>query len=77
MRAVRVHNYGDANVLTIEDAPRPAPGDGELRVRVFATSINPFDVALRSGYMAGMLNSMLPLIPGTDTSGGLSARKDP
>ncbi len=69
MRAVRIHNYGDANVLTIEDAPRPTPGEDELLIRIFATSINPFDVALRSGYMAAMINSTLPLILGTDISG--------
>jgi NADPH:quinone reductase-like Zn-dependent oxidoreductase len=69
MRAVRIHSYGDAGVLTIEDAPRPTPGEGEVLIRIFATSINPFDVALRSGYMAGMLNCTLPLIPGTDISG--------
>jgi NADPH:quinone reductase-like Zn-dependent oxidoreductase len=69
MRAIRIHNYGDPDVLMLENAPRPTAGEGEVLIRIFATSINPFDVALRSGYMVSMLNSTLPLIPGTDISG--------
>ena len=53
MKAVRIHFYGSTDVLAYEDAPRPVPGEGEILIRVHATSINPFDVALRSGYLVG------------------------
>ena len=73
MKAVRIHNYGDASVLKYEDAPRPVPGEGEILIRVHATSINPFDTALRSGYLVEHFDHTLPLIPGIDVSGVVEA----
>jgi NADPH:quinone reductase-like Zn-dependent oxidoreductase len=69
MKAVQVHSYGGTDVLSYEDAPRPAPSDGEVLIRVHATSVNPFDCAVRAGYMASYFNHTLPLILGTDVSG--------
>jgi NADPH:quinone reductase-like Zn-dependent oxidoreductase len=69
MKAVQIHAYGGINVLTYEDAPRPKPGDGEVLIRVFATTVNPFDCAVRAGYMSAYLNYTFPLILGTDASG--------
>ena len=69
MKAVRIHAYGGINVLTHEDAPRPKPGDGEVLIRVFATTVNPFDCAVRAGYMSAYFNYTFPLILGTDASG--------
>jgi len=69
MKAVRIHAYGGADVLAYEDAPRPTAGDGEVLVRVHATSVNPFDCAVRAGYMSAYLNYTLPVILGTDVSG--------
>ena len=69
MKAVRIHSYGGSDVLSYEDAPRPAPGEGEVLIRNYATSVNPFDCAVRAGYMASYFNHTLPLILGTDVSG--------
>jgi NADPH:quinone reductase-like Zn-dependent oxidoreductase len=69
MQAVRIHSYGTSDVLTYEEAPRPIPGEGEALLRVHATTINPFDIGVRSGYMADYFNFNLPLILGTDVSG--------
>jgi NADPH:quinone reductase-like Zn-dependent oxidoreductase len=69
MKAVRVHAYGGTDVLTYEDAPRPSVGEGEALIKVHATSVNPFDIAMRAGYMAAYFNLALPLILGTDVSG--------
>jgi NADPH:quinone reductase-like Zn-dependent oxidoreductase len=69
MHAVRIHAYGSPDILTFEDAPCPAPGEGEVLIRVHATSVNPFDCAVRAGYMSGYFNHTLPLILGTDVSG--------
>src|SRR5689334_15532243 len=69
MKAVRLHAYGGPDVLTYEEAPRPTAGEGEVLIRVHATTVNPFDCAVRAGYMSGYFNYTLPLILGTDVSG--------
>jgi NADPH:quinone reductase-like Zn-dependent oxidoreductase len=69
MKAVRIHGYGGYDVLCYEEAPRPKPGEDEVLIRVFASSVNPFDCAVRAGYMNSYFNYILPLIPGTDVSG--------
>lgn len=69
MKAVRIHAYGSSDVLTYEEAPRPVPKEGEMLIRVHATTVNPIDIAVRAGYMTGYLNHTLPLILGTDLSG--------
>lgn len=69
MKAIRIHQYGGVDVLTYEDAPRPTPGEGEVLIRVLFTSVNPFDCAVRAGYLASYFNHTLPLILGTDVAG--------
>jgi NADPH:quinone reductase-like Zn-dependent oxidoreductase len=69
MKAVRIHAYGDENVLSYEDAPVPTPGDGDVLIRVHATTVNPFDLAVRAGYMSSYFHYSLPVILGTDVSG--------
>lgn len=69
MRAVRFHQYGGPEVLTVEDAPEPHAGPGELRVRVRATSVNPVDWKIRAGYMAEMVPTAFPAVPGSDAAG--------
>lgn len=51
MKAVRIHGYGAAPVM--EDVALPAPGPGQVLVRVKAASLNPLDVKLHSGAMHG------------------------
>jgi len=70
MKAVHIHDYGGLDVLHYEeDAPRPTPGLGEVLIRVHATTVNPFDCAVRAGYMGQYFNYTFPLILGTDVSG--------
>jgi NADPH:quinone reductase-like Zn-dependent oxidoreductase len=49
MRAVVYCDYGGPDVLAIDDLERPAPGPGQVLVRVKAASVNP----LESHYMRG------------------------
>jgi NADPH:quinone reductase-like Zn-dependent oxidoreductase len=53
--------------LEIEDIPQPEPGPDQVLVRVHAASINPFDDALKAGYLSFMAST--PLTLGTDFSG--------
>ena len=69
MKAVHIHDYGGVDVLRYEDAPVPKPGAGEVLIHVKATTINPFDCAVRAGYMGQYFNYTFPLILGTDVAG--------
>ncbi len=70
MKAVILHNYGDASQLSFEtDEDLPEVGNGEVRVRLRATSINPIDWKLRSGAMKDIYPLDLPEILGIDLSG--------
>jgi NADPH:quinone reductase-like Zn-dependent oxidoreductase len=48
MRAVRYHESGDPDVLSVTDLERPEPGAGELLVEVRAASVNPVDAKFRA-----------------------------
>lgn len=73
MKAVRIHEYGGVEVLKFEDAPIPSPGPGEVLIQVNATTVNPFDLAARAGYLAPYFSYELPLILGTDVCGVVAA----
>lgn len=57
MRAVVVRSFGGPEVLEIADVPAPVPGEGQVRIRVAAATVNPVDLATRSGALteAGLL----------------------
>ena len=69
MNAVRIHAYGGRDALVYQEAPRPIAGEGEVLVRVHATTVNPFDCAVRAGYLTAWYNYSFPLILGLDISG--------
>jgi NADPH:quinone reductase-like Zn-dependent oxidoreductase len=73
MKAVRIHQYGGPEVLLFEDAPRPSPGSGELRIRVHAAGVNPIDWKIRAGYLKDIRPYTFPLILGWDLSGVVEA----
>jgi NADPH:quinone reductase-like Zn-dependent oxidoreductase len=68
MKAVVIHEFGEAKKLKVEEIPTPEPraDDDELLVSVKAASINPSDVKNVSGLMHG---TVLPRIPGRDFAG--------
>ena len=49
MKAVRIHDFGGADVMHIEDIPAPVPRRGEVLIKVVAASVNPVDYKMRSG----------------------------
>jgi NADPH:quinone reductase-like Zn-dependent oxidoreductase len=69
MNAVKISNYGSTDVLEYGKADRPTPGAGEVLIRAQAASVNPFDCAVRAGYIAGYYQYNFPLIPGMDVAG--------
>lgn len=69
MKAVLLHEYGDAGKLRYEDSDVPEFGDNEVLVRVRATSINPIDYKVRIGVAKGRFPVDFPGILGRDLSG--------
>jgi NADPH2:quinone reductase len=67
MRAIRVHQFGGPEVLRVEDLPDPAPGPGEVLIRVKAAGVNPVDTYRRAGTYGRLPE--LPHTPGTDAAG--------
>ncbi|MGC4889168.1 NADP-dependent oxidoreductase [Micromonospora sp. DT227] len=73
MRAVRFHEFGGPEVLRYEDVEQPAPGAGQVRIRVAATSFNGVDGNIRAGFMQGPIPVELPHTPGLDVAGTVDA----
>jgi NADPH:quinone reductase-like Zn-dependent oxidoreductase len=73
MKAIRIHQFGGPEVLQYEDAQRPEPAEGEVLLRVHATSVNPIDWKTRAGYLQNYIPHKLPLILGWDASGTIAA----
>ncbi|QBD74623.1 NADP-dependent oxidoreductase [Ktedonosporobacter rubrisoli] len=69
MKAIVLHEYGPASILTYEDVEDPKPAEGEVLVRVSATSINPADWMIRSGAVKDILPVEFPYILGCDLAG--------
>ena len=67
MKAIRVHQFGGAEVLKLEELPDPQPGPGQIVIRVGAAGVNPVDAYIRTGTYAS--KPSLPYTPGTDTAG--------
>lgn len=74
MKAVRIHEFGDVDVLKYEDVERPEPQAGEVLVRVHAAGINPIDTSSRQ-YPVPITTGAkaLPFTLGWDISGEVVA----
>lgn len=71
MRAVRYHEFGDPDVLEVEDVPVPTPERSEVIVAVRAASVNPTDARRRHEGAAE-----LPKTTGSDFAGVVEAVGD-
>ena len=74
MRGVAYDRYGGPEVLTLrDDLPDPPVGPDTVLVRVHAAGVNPVDMAIRQGYLAGAFPHHFPIIPGWDVAGVVEA----
>ncbi len=67
MQAIRVHHFGGLDSLVADDVPQPAPGKGEVLLRVKAAGVGPWDAWIRSG--RSVISQPLPLTLGSDVAG--------
>jgi NADPH:quinone reductase-like Zn-dependent oxidoreductase len=69
VKAVRIHEDGGPEVLRYEDVEDPAPGSGEVLVRLRAASLNHLDLWIRQG----LPSVPKPRILGADGAGVVAA----
>lgn len=68
MKAIRVHQFGEPEVLQLDtNVPIPKPCSNHVLLRVKAVGINPVETYIRSGTYAR--KPSLPFIPGGDCAG--------
>lgn len=73
MKALTYHQFGNAEVLNIEDVPEPKVTDGGVLVSFRASTVNVIDYRARNGSLAPFVNNKFPKIPGTDIAGIVTA----
>jgi len=65
MKAARIHQLGSPDVIAVESIRVPEPGDEDVRVRVHAAGVGPWDALVRTG----KIPEALPLTLGSEFSG--------
>ncbi|WP_313114229.1 zinc-dependent alcohol dehydrogenase family protein [Pseudescherichia sp.] len=70
-RVVRFHEYGDANVLRIEDVDVPAPAADEVQISVHAIGLNRAEVMFRTGRY--LQEAVFPSLLGYEAAGVVKA----
>lgn len=72
MHAIEVSEHGGPEVLRYVEAPRPAPGPGEVLIKAEAIGVNFIDTYFRSGQYP----REAPFILGTELAGTVAATGD-
>ncbi|WP_199442825.1 NADP-dependent oxidoreductase [Umezawaea beigongshangensis] len=68
-KAVAFSRYGGPEVLETVEIEEPHAGPGELRVRVRAAGVQPFDTAVRRGDVKGYVEVSFPQTVGNEFAG--------
>ena len=71
MKAIAIDASGAPPSLN--DLPVPEPGEGEVLVRVRASSVNGIDVSVAGGYLKGAMEHRFPVVLGRDFAGTVEA----
>ncbi len=69
MKAVRVHEPGGSEKLSLDEVAIPEPGPGQARVRLDASGVNFIDIYIRSG----QYKVPLPITLGSEAAGVVDA----
>ncbi|MEV0593442.1 NADP-dependent oxidoreductase [Nonomuraea cavernae] len=69
MRAAAFAAFGGPEVLQVMELPAPQAGPGQVRVRVRAAGVQPYDAAVRAGWTPPGVTGDLPRVPGNEFAG--------
>src|SRR3978361_522941 len=74
MRGMAYDRFGDESVLRLRtDLPDPPVGPDTVLVAVHAAGVNPVDMSIRAGHLAGAFPHHFPIVPGWDVAGIIEA----
>ncbi len=73
MRAAVIHSYGEPDVVQTAEIDAPLVGPDSVLVEVAASGVNPVDWKVVSGALQGAFPTHLPMIPGWDVAGTVTA----
>lgn len=74
MQAIVVHEFGEPEVMKLEEIETPHPTGTQVLVRVHAIGVNPVETYIRAGTYPSL--PPLPYTPGKDASGVVEAVGD-
>jgi NADPH:quinone reductase-like Zn-dependent oxidoreductase len=70
MRGIAYGQFGGPEVLQLrDDLPEPPVGPDTVLVRSHAAGVNPVDLTIREGHLAGAFPHHFPIVPGWDLAG--------
>lgn len=70
MKAIKIYEFGEPDVMKIVGVERPVPAADEILVKVYAASVNPADYIVRRGGNEGLKPLLrLPMGLGLDAAG--------
>lgn len=72
MKAVKISQPGQPDVLVVKECPQPTPGDSEVLIRVRAAGVNRADVLQRKGHYPPPAHVAAD-IPGLEVAGVIAA----
>lgn len=73
MRAVQIARYGGDEALELAVVTRPAPGPGQVLVKIAGAGVNYYDVKIREGWLSQFFPLRFPHTLGNDFSGTVEA----
>ncbi|MGY1835250.1 NADP-dependent oxidoreductase [Blastococcus sp. SYSU DS0510] len=74
MRGIAYDRFGGIDVLQLrDDLPEPPVGPDTVLVRTRAAGVNPVDIGIREGNLAGFFPHHFPIVPGWDLAGVVEA----
>ncbi|MFF7856773.1 zinc-binding dehydrogenase [Streptomyces sp. NPDC007904] len=74
MRAIRLHAFGPADNLVLQETEDPRPGPGQVRIAVRAAGVHLLDTMLRQGLRGpAPAPPVLPTVPGREVAGVVDA----